>query len=157
MNPTREQFEMMQERLSRGRKFDHSANAPASTAVSILNHIPDAGKKVAKRVRQGEPPLRPWESEWKNHLQNCTIWNHVKAQSIRLRLANGAWYKADVSAVENGDNRQLHLFEVKGGKKMKGYAKGILALKVAASQYPEIIFHLCYKEDGCWKTETLTP
>lgn len=105
-----------------------------------------------KRIRQGEPKVRPWEQEWENILNENGAWVHVKAQSFRVRLANGAWYKPDVSAVRFGMQR-LHCWEVKGGKKMKGVAKGILALKVAASQYPEIVWTLCWKENGAWKQQ----
>lgn len=135
------------EKVARGRKgIAIATEAPLMTAVAIL--------PPNKRIRQGEPKIRPWEAEWKQRLDFDPVWENVKAQCYRLRLANGAWYKADVSA-RNFDDGGIHLFEIKGGRKMKGYAKGILALKVAAAQYPEITFHLCYKENGAWKDETV--
>ncbi len=116
--------------------------------------------KPAKRIRQSEPKIRPWEQEWADKLKSSGEWMHVKAQSFRVRLANGAWYKPDVSAVSAlaaQDEQQIYCWEIKGGKKMKGVAKGILALKVAASQYPEIVWTLCYKEKGEWMQQIVDP
>jgi hypothetical protein len=111
----------------------------------------------AQRIRQNEPKIRPWEREWADRLLASGNWSNVKLQSIRVRLAHGAWFKPDVSSVENGCLGDLHCWEIKGGAKMKGVAKGILALKVAAAQYPEIAWHLCWKEHGEWKEQRVLP
>ncbi len=109
-----------------------------------------------KRIRQGEPKPRKWELEWKQMLDDSPHWEHVRAQSFRVRLANGAWYKGDVTACRKGLPR-IHVFEVKGGAKMKGVAKGILAIKVAASQYPEICWTLVWKDRGVWRQQEVLP
>jgi phenylalanyl-tRNA synthetase alpha subunit len=111
---------------------------------------------VGKRIKQGEPKLRKWEQEWKERLEASGEWTHVKAQSLRVRLASGAWYKGDISAVRRADNR-VCVFEVKGGEKMKGVAKGILALKVAASLYQEFEWTLVWKDSGQWNQQKVLP
>lgn len=130
----------------------------AELVIAPINTLIKAATALeGKRVRQGEPKVRPWEQEWENKLNESGDWVHVKAQSIRVRLANGSWYKCDVSAVPFGKPSELHFFEIKGGNKMKGVAKGILALKVAASKYPEINWHLVWKENGEWFHQTIKP
>jgi len=113
--------------------------------------------KPMKRIRQGEIKLRPWENEWKASLEASGDWVNVKGQSIRVRLANGAWYKPDITAKLFGQREALFAWEVKGGKKMKGVAKGILALKVAAALYPEIVWILVWKEAGSWRQQIVEP
>ena len=110
-----------------------------------------------KRIRQGEPKQGKWELEWKRMLEASGDWLHVRAQSFRVRLANGAWYKGDVTATNKGPIPRLHVWEVKGGKGMKGVAKGTLALKVAAAQYPEICWTLVWKENGKWQAQEVLP
>lgn len=123
-----------------------------------LVEVSRPGKPLAaegKRIRQGEPKLNKWETEWKFILE-IGGWSHIRAQSIRVRLGNGSWYKGDVSAV-NQETGRIHVWEVKGDARMKGVAKGILALKVAASQYPEICWTLVWKERGAWKQQEVLP
>ena len=108
-----------------------------------------------KRIRQGEPKLNQWETDWKLLLE-ASGWSHVRAQSLRVRLANGSWYKGDVSAVHKGTGR-IHVWEIKGNAKMKGVAKGVLALKVAAAQYQEICWTLAWKENGAWTQQEVLP
>lgn len=126
---------------------------PQPTAAQMLsNQIASEGR----RVRQGEPKLRKWESEWLEIVKADQKYFNCRAQSIRWRLANGAWYKPDVTA-QNVLNGQLTCFEVKGGKGMKGVAKGILALKVAATTYPENKWIIIWKDNGQWRQQEIKP
>jgi len=146
-------------------KLHNVALASESAAFKKLNpHLfgaavvePATPPAEGKRIRQGEPKQGKWELEWKRTLEASGDWLHVRAQSLRVRLANGAWYKGDVTATNKGPIPRLHVWEVKGGAKMKGVAKGVLALKVAATQYPEICWTLVWKENGIWKSQEVLP
>lgn len=159
------------ERLANGsyRKKPSSGGQPA-TAGEAQPTGPDArkfvlGARPATRIRQEQTPkLNKTEAKWRKIL----IVNHpdknIRSQEVRLRLANGAWYKADHFAFgafpSSAPGRPLcsaAAWENKGGKKMKGVAKGVLALKIAASQYPEICFTLVWIENGRWCEQEILP
>ena len=111
-----------------------------------------------KRVRQDKTevcgPSNKLESDWGRVLAVTNPTAKIHAQSIRFRLGSGAWYKPDFAAMING---RLTAWECKGPKEMKGIAKGILALKVAASQYPDVLFVLVWRERGEWFTQEILP
>jgi len=105
------------------------------------------------RVRQEKKPLmNRLELEAFNYLSVDPIVTHLRAQSLRLKLANGAWYKPDISGLVGG---KMTCWECKGGSGMKGAAKGILALKVAATTYPEMDFFLVWKDGGQLKMQKI--
>ena len=119
---------------------------------------PIEAPKTPKRVRQGEKPMNKLEAEWGRILEPLAV--HLRAQSKRYRLANSAWYKPDwTGEVLNKDTDEFDetCWEVKGGKKMKGHAKSMLTLKVAASTWPEIRWILVWKENGQWQQQTILP
>lgn len=90
------------------------------------------------------PRLNELETRTLRQLQNDHQLTTFHAQAIRFRLANGAWYKPDLWALRGG---RLLCWECKCFK-AKGAPKGILAVKVAASQYPEVDFWLVTQERG---------
>lgn len=107
----------------------------------------------AKLIRQEKPVQEgQWEKEWREQVEASGEFTHVKAQSLRVRLANGSWYRPDVSAMRTRNNI-IHCWDVKGGSKMKGTAKGRLAIKVAASLYKEFRWALAWKKNGEWMTQ----
>lgn len=123
-----------------------------ATAADLLASISDG-----QRVRQDRSPkLGRWEQEWHDMVALDKRFANVRGQSLRFRLANGAWYKPDVTATGYPDGL-LNCFEVKGGKRMKGVPKGVLALKVAAAQYPECRWWLVWKESGVWRKQEVLP
>lgn len=108
-----------------------------------------------KRIRQGEKPPNKLEANWNAYLARTLPPGAIlRAQSIRLRIGCGAWYKPDVAAMVNG---KLMFWETKGPAQMKNVARGILALKVAASNYPEFTFILVWKIKGEWHTQVVIP
>lgn len=82
------------------------------------------------------------EAAFAQYMRNglANMEHHVMEQAIRLRLANGAWYKPDVVTVTQ---HGIHAYEVKGFRRQAG----ILALKVAAGMYPWIRFYLVQAQD----------
>lgn len=109
-----------------------------------------------KRVRQDETPkLNKLETDWRNVLRvTLPPGTEILEQAIRLRIGNGAWYKPDLAAVVNG---VLTLWECKGPKKVKGVAKGVLAIKAAASLFKHFKFMLVWKDNNVWKTQEILP
>lgn len=118
--------------------------------------------KQSKRVRQSDKPLmNKLEAEWFSILSaQFPNYPRPRAQAKRYKLANGSWYKADVTAsswpVEMGTPKET-AWECKGGKKMKGNAKGMLTIKVAAALWPEVRFILVWKENGNFKQQEILP
>jgi len=82
------------------------------------------------------------------------------SQRVRLRLANGAWYKVDHFAFtwpRSDGALGPAAWEMKGPEAMRGVAKGKLALKVAAAQYPQVEFWLVWRDGGGWAEERVLP
>lgn len=119
---------------------------------------------VRKRIRQSQKPPTKLEVEglaWlKAKYSSPVIRWHT--QAWRVRIANGAWYKVDICAElpKEGMHRlavwQWHAWETKC-LKGKNAARGILALKCAASAFPEVVWHLLTKEDGQFQDQIILP
>jgi hypothetical protein len=106
------------------------------------------------------------ENEWFARIKDqYPNYPPVRAQAKRYKIGTGAWYKPDLTCSLWPDNygdptdgqAKETAWEVKGGKKMKGVPKGILALKVAAHQWPEVRFVLVCKQDGKFHTQVVVP
>jgi len=127
----------------------HVSTSPATVAAK-----PAA---VEKRVRQDSKPLmNKLESEWFNLLKRDPEVNQatLRAQARRYKIANGAWYKPDITAIRNGRETA---WECKGPSVMKGVGKGLLTLKVAAAQWPEVEFRLVWKQAGRFHQQIIEP
>jgi hypothetical protein len=111
---------------------------------------------ATKRIRQDTKPLlNKLETQWLEEMKHRWPEAKIYPQSVRFKLANGVWYKPDFFMF--GFGRWPCAFECKGPKKVKGVSKGLLALKCAASLYPEINFSLVWKEGGLWKQQAVLP
>jgi len=106
----------------------------------------------AKRIRQDSAKLNKLESDWLTYLQVLHHANKVtfRPQALRFRLGNGAWYKPDITGFVDG---KLTAWECKGPKQVKGVAKGLMTVKVAASAWPEVEFWLVWRERGEWQVQ----
>ena len=120
-----------------------------------------APTKPAKRIRQDAKPLMNGiESAWFGKLASGNfegkVVSNLRAQAFRFRLANGTWYKPDVTCLLDGAQ---NCFECKGPKQMRSMARSMLVLKVAASQYPEIRWTLVWREKGTgnWLQQHVLP
>ena len=107
-----------------------------------------------KRIRQGEKPPNKLEADWRRHQEALHPDIKFRAQAIRFRLANGAWYKPDLMAWMEGG---LVCWETKGPKQAKNVARGILTIKVAATLWPELDFYLVWREKSVWKQQLVLP
>lgn len=115
---------------------------------------------AAKRIRQESKPLvNKLEGDWLSVLSAQHPDKSIRPQAKRYKLANGAWYKPDFTCsnfmVGNGEMETA--WECKGPSCMKNVARGLLTVKFAASQWPEVAFFLVWKERGQWKQQRVLP
>lgn len=144
---------------AQNRRFDENGKGRTLTGILIENapqKLPDMFMKRIKRVRQSEKPvLNGLELQWFMHLQSVYLDAVFHKQAMRLKLANGAWYKPDICATIEG---QLTCYECKGPKEGKNVARGILALKFAAHEWPDVVFFLVWKSPaGVWCQQRILP
>lgn len=120
---------------------------------------PDSKPKPApakKMIRQdSQPKVNKTEAAFADYLRVRLQSKRVKVtafmeQAIRLRLANGLWYKPDI-IVQTGE--EWNVYEVKGYR----WRHGIQALKVAAGLYPQWCFWLVTKDGRGWNMERVLP
>lgn len=138
------------------------------TECNCFDLIPDHPEKpkAKKRIRQSSKPLlNKLESEFLAELKriaarpptfddpDCLKEPHP--QAIKFRLCNGAFYKPDFFSFAwfDGKPTAWEVKELRG----KNVDRGKLALKVAASTWPEIRFFLAVKENGQWNTQEILP
>lgn len=123
---------------------------PAGVAHDIVQ--PPAS---AHRVRQEHKPLlNKLESDYHALLKVMHPTVHWRLQARRYRLANGVWYKPDITGLVDG--REV-AYECKGPKEVKGCSKGIAIAKIAAHEWPEVRFVLIWREAGQWFDQELLP
>lgn len=109
---------------------------------------------AGKRIRQESTPLmNGLETRFLNqYLQPRHPESRIVPQGMRVKLANGAWFKVDFFIPEI-----QWAYEVKGPKVMHNQqSRQLLALKVAASAWPEIKWHLATYSDG-WNVIQVLP
>ncbi len=98
-----------------------------------------------RRLRQDSKPLmNTLETRLLTYLQSKYAGVTIRPQAKRYRLANGLWYKADFTAIIAGVE---HAWEAKGPKAFRG---GFENLKIAATQWPDVVFTLMWEESGVW-------
>lgn len=108
--------------------------------------------KSPKRIRQSSKPLlNKLETRYLAYLESVLPNALIRAQAKRYMLGNGIWYKPDFTAVI--DDKE-YAWEVKGPHAFRG---GFENLKVAAHQYPEIIWTLAWYENDSWFAQRINP
>jgi hypothetical protein len=105
-----------------------------------------------KRLRQDSKPLmNKLETELFNYLQRLYPKVKFHAQAKRYKLANGLWYKPDITAVMDG---QEFAWEAKGPHAFRG---GFENLKFAATAWPEVNWTLIWKDGNGWRSQKILP
>ncbi len=118
--------------------------------------------KPITRIRQSEKPLlNKLEQEWFDILSvQFPNYPRPRAQAKKYKIGNNAWYKPDITISqwprENGPACET-AFECKGPSQMKGVDRGILTIKVAAHQWPDVRFVLVWKDSGRWHQQEVLP
>lgn len=107
--------------------------------------------RQGKRIRQDSKPLmNKLETEFFLRLE-CQYGDKIRPQARRYKLGNGIWFKPDFTSIIES---QEIAWEVKGPHAFRG---GFENLKVAAHEWPEVDWFLCWKENGEWKQQKVLP
>lgn len=116
---------------------------PRTLSVAV---VPDLPAQVAapQRIRQNRMGLNKTETAFRGYLESVHTSERVYSQAITLGIANGCRYTPDFVVRRGGELIQLEAYEVKGFMRDDAAIK----LKVAASLYPWIKFHLVTKRKG---------
>lgn len=126
-----------------------SIETVAKTAADIVNQQPNK-----KRIRQSSRPLlNKLESDFLERLKRLHPGVTIHAQAWRVRIAGSAWYKPDFCAFVDG---RWCAWETKGNAG-KNIDRGKLALKVAASAFPEVEWKIVWRERGVWREQIVLP
>jgi hypothetical protein len=125
-----------------------------------LDRVVTGNEPTTKRIRQNSAGLNKTEQAFHDHLVAQGN-GGVLSQAITLRLGNGVRYTPDFITVRERalpiDNRPAFQFD---GYEVKGFMRDDAAvkLKVAASLYPWIKFHLVNKgKRGTWQIVPVLP
>lgn len=128
-----------------------AAGKAKSTGAAALK-LRTANAAPGKRIRQDSKPLmNKLEREWFDQLGGMASTINLRAQAIRVKLANGLWFKVDITCLIDG---KMTCFEVKGPFAFRG---GFENLKSAATLFPEWDWFLVWKKDGVWHTQKVLP
>jgi hypothetical protein len=136
----------------------HAAPRPRTVKIEPADSVP-----VKKRLRQNCAGLNKTEAAFEVQLKadaKALEIDVLPSQSITLRLGNGVRYTPDFITVEHeplddaaGCAQTLRAYEVKGFMRDDAAVK----LKVAASLYPWIKFHLVTKAKGKFEMQEILP
>jgi hypothetical protein len=113
-----------------------------------------AAPEHGTRIRQErEPVMNKLETQALAWLQARYPGTAFHCQAWRTKIANGAWFKVDICAVVAGRWTAWECKEFKG----KNVDRGILALKTAAHQFPEVHWILLSRKDRQWCEQSVLP
>ena len=127
---------------------------PRTVAIQVA----ELTRRPLRRIRQDSSGMNKTERAFESLLKGGSEFKHdaVSAQSITLKIGNGVRYTPDFLAVDVTQSGAylLHAYEVKGFMRDDAAVK----LKVAASLYPWIKFHLISKrKGGGWDHQDILP
>ncbi len=130
----------------------HLANLSPSTPFSV--NVPNVAIREAtpteRRMKQDHKPLmNKLESRFHQFLLRTHGQEHLLAQAVRFRLANGLWYKPDFVLWHSALGDTL-AWEVKGPHSFRG---GFENLKTAAKEYPMIVWTMVWWDGTAWVTQ----
>lgn len=118
-----------------------------TVSVQVAPEVEAAPKE--RRVRQSRRSLNRLETMYQDVLHLRHGKENVRAQDLRLQLANGAWYKPDFFVPS-----ELLFIEVKGPHAFRG---GFEFLKMAAAAHPWAKFRLVWKAGDQWRFQEVLP
>jgi hypothetical protein len=123
----------------------HAAPKPRTVQLQQAENKP-----MKNRIRQNSAGLNKTEAAFEQWLKDHTT-APILSQKVTLSIANGCRYTVDfvvvhehASSLVSNSFVELHAYEVKGFMRDDAAVK----LKVAASLYPWIKFHLVSKRKG---------
>jgi hypothetical protein len=112
--------------------------------------------KPTPRIAPPKRGMNKWERAYAEHLNILIAAKEVRSwrfEAIRLRLADGAWFKPDFLVqprhVHAPGHSRLEFHEVKGFWREAARVR----IKVAAELYPEFVFIAVTRKGGEWVRE----
>jgi len=127
------------------------AAVPRPRTVQLQQAAPPPAKKAPSRIRQNSAGLNKTEQAFFDYLKTRSdpgvLRTVLPPQSITLRIANGCRYTPDFVVAYHGalpEPVELVAYEVKGFMRDDAAVK----IKVAATAFPWITFHLVTKLPG---------
>jgi hypothetical protein len=121
-----------------------------SAELRAMGVVP-RGEKSATKTKPAKRGMNGWETKYAKILEQqrrAGVIAWWRFESMRFKLANGAWFKPDFAVVQN--DGKLELYEVKGY--WREAAK--LRIKVAADQFP-FTFVVVKKAGSGWTREVI--
>lgn len=116
-----------------------------------LNKTPTMPSKQAKnRIRQNSAGLNKTEQAFKDYLDSKRCYS-VLVQAITLKIGNGVRFTVDFITID--PDGRMQGWETKGHLRDDANVK----IKVAASLYPWIKFHLVTRKKGEWIIQEVLP
>lgn len=118
-----------------------------------------------RRIKQDHKPmLNQLETAWLEKLKQDFPRETFRFQDRRYKLANGVWYKPDITCAQHEWPEELDrdvrwretCWECKGNKG-KNIDRGIVMLKVAAACWPEVRWVLVWRNDEGWNEQEVLP
>lgn len=136
----------------------YNAKVQAQIAAAYGNAPQPPPKPVSSPIRQkAGPQLNKLELAFLERLKRTYPGFEPMAQAITLKLANGCRYTPDFVVVRFPEIKEewatIDAYEVKGFMRDDANVK----LKVAASLYPWIAFHLVQRKKGIWQITPVLP
>ncbi len=130
------------------------AQAKAQAPVSPPTPMPDTPAPTKARLRQKKALLNKTETAFLAWItdQGGENYGPILSQALTLRIANGCRYTPDFIRIWKYDvNSEITAYSILAYE-VKGFMRDDAAvkLKVAASIYPWIKFHLVTKKKGSW-------
>lgn len=121
----------------------HASPRPRTLKIEVAD-----APAAKRRMRQSAAPLNKTETAFREFLAQRFAGYSVLSQSVTLKLANGCRYTPDF--IVPAGLLPMHAYEVKGFMRDDAGVK----LKVAASLYPWIKFHLVTRlRNGAWDVQ----
>lgn len=143
------------------RQFPNASKSTLQANVRDYGlEVADVGaiKKEMRRMRQDHKPLlNELEQRWFDKLKADYPGEDFLPQCLRLKLGNGIWYKPDIICFQHYcpefEHSRFTAWEVKGPNAWRG---GFENLKVAANQYPAVLFMMVWEDNG-WNGQEVIP
>lgn len=125
---------------------------PPSGHTPAVKTSPRAGKRIRQATK---PMLNKLEQEAMDWLNGDVYINWtLQPHAMTLYLANGCKYTVDIAGCDPDKRPRIVCWEVKGPKV---WDDSIVKLKVAAHEFPNLEFHLIWKENGKWLEQVVLP
>lgn len=139
----------------------HLLNPPTISKANqnVIGEMVQTSNK--KRIRQNSAGLNKTEQAFKEYLERSLYPSEkMMSQAVTLKLGNGVRYTPDFMCTVNAEDMDmaafltiLYAYEVKGFMRDDAAVK----IKVAASLYPFIQFHLVTRKGQGWQIDPVLP